>query len=302
MGSHKRSVLKLSRFNETFFPGLKMLRNLVLISLALCLSCDILVLAARQKEELIFNGDGKVFLALSKNFKVDTVLENGKKVKFDLPEANQATVTGTKSGSDFSLDISYDKEIEGDGGAKLTKAQLKFDINYGVSGYWTLKGLTATYKVSDAGKIIDIQSEMDVSSNPGASKQPADAICGRGHLTCAPKNLCWACDNQVFKDTKGTGDKTSRLTMPGARLQPVISNTTINGYPAFTESGESPSFRFGYEWDCDPLIPLSVWVGLLLTLILASFIYWAIGMVTSIATPDRFDDPKGKPLNVPSKE
>jgi len=299
MGSHKRSVLKLSRFNETFFPGLKMLRNLVLISLALCLSCDILVLAARQKQELIFNGDGKVFLALSKNFKVDTVLENGKKVKFDLPEANQATVTGTKSGSDFSLDISYDKEIEGDGGAKLTKAQLKFDINYGVSGYWTLKGLTATYKVSDAGKIIDIQSEMDVSSNPGATKQPADAICGRGHLTCAPKNLCWACDNQVFKDTKGTGDKTSRLTMPGARLQPVISNTTINGYPAFTESA---SFRFGYEWDCDPLIPLSVWVGLLLTLILASFIYWAIGMVTSIATPDRFDDPKGKPLNVPSKE
>jgi len=164
-----------------------MLRNLVLIALVLCLSCDNLVLAARQKPELIFNGDGKVLLALSKNFKVDTVLENGKKAKFVLPNATQATVTGTKTGSDFSLDISYDKEIEGDGGAKLTKAQLKFDINYGVSGYWTLKGLTATYKVSDAGKIIDIQSEMDVSSNPGATKQPADAICGRGHLTCAPK-------------------------------------------------------------------------------------------------------------------
>lgn len=272
-----------------------MLRKLVLISLALSLSCDILVLAARQKENLIFNGSGKVILALGKNFKVD-ILQKDKNAKFELPDATEATVTGSKVGSDFTLDISYDnKEIPGDGDAKLTKAQLKFDISFNEkSGYWTLKALTANYEGSlDASTQIDIKNEtLEIgNSNPGATKQPADQICGRGHLTCAPKNLCWACDAQIFKDKSSAG-QTSRLTMPGARLQPVFSgNGTLN-----------TSFKFGYEWDCDPLIPLAVWVGLLLTLVLATFLYWATDMLTSLQTPNRFDDPRGKPLNVPTSD
>jgi len=271
-----------------------MLRNLALISLALCLSCDILVLAARQKKNLIFDGDGKVVLALGKSFKVD-ILQNDKNAKFVLPDATEATVTGSKAGSEFSLDISYDQEIAGVvDGAKLTKAQLKFDITFNEkSGYWVLKALTANYKGTlDANTPIDIKNEaLDVSSNPGTTSSPADAICGRGHLTCAPKNLCWACDVQIFKDKK-SGGQTSRLTMPGARLQPNLrSNGTSN-----------TSFRFGYEWDCDPLIPLPVWVGLLLTLVLLTFLYWAMYMLVSVQTPTRFDDPRGKTLNVPTSD
>jgi len=273
-----------------------MLRKLVLISLALCFSCDILVFAAKQKENLIFDGNGKVILALGKNFKVD-ILQKDKNAKFELPDATEATVTGTKLGSDFTLDISYDKEIAGDSdGAKLTKAQLKFDIKFDQhTGYWTLKALTANYKGSlDASTQFDIKDEaLDVTSNPGATSKVADQICGRGHLTCAPKNLCWACDAQIFKDKNSGGQtQTSRLTMPGARLQPVFSgNGTLN-----------TSFKFGYEWDCDPLIPLAVWVGLLLTLVLATFLYWATDMLVSLQTPNRFDDPRGKPLNVPTSD
>ena len=107
-----------------------MLRNLVLISLALCLSCK--VLEAKQNQNLVFNGDGKVVLALSKKFKVD-IIKDGKTSKFELPEVTQATVTGTKVGTEYSLDISYDQEIAGDGDAKLTKAQLKFDISHNVA-------------------------------------------------------------------------------------------------------------------------------------------------------------------------
>jgi len=272
-----------------------MLRKLGLISLALCLSCDILVLAAKQKENLVFNGNGKVILALGKNFKVD-ILQKDKNAKFELPDNTEATVTGSKVGSDFSLDISYNKEITANAtGAKLTKAQLKFDISFSEkSGYWTLKALTANYKGSfDASTPFDIQNEaLEIgNSNPGATKQPADVICGRGHLTCAPKNLCWACDAQIFKDKISTG-QTSRLTMPGARLQPVFSgNGTLN-----------TPFKFGYEWDCDPLIPLAVWVGLLLSLVLVTFLYWATDMLVSLQTPNRFDDPRGKPLNVPTSD
>ena len=34
--------------------------------------------------------------------------------------------------------------------------------------------------------------------------------------------------------------------------------------------------RFSAPWDCDPLLPLSVWVGLLISLFLASILLWAI--------------------------
>jgi len=251
-----------------------MIRNLVLTLLALCISSDILVWAVKQNPDLIFNGglkNGKVVLALSKKF----VLQTDKSSIFTLPDATEATVTGT----DTSLVIAYNDIPSDDSKAKLSNAKLKFDITEAsgaATGYWTLDALTVTYNTTK-------EVKFDVGSNPGATKQPADQICDRGHLTCAPKNLCWACDNQIFKK----GDV--RLTMPGARLQPVFGTV-----PA--------AFKFGYEWDCDPLIPLSVWVGILLTLTLVTFLYWAIDMLVSLQTPNRFDDPRGKPLNVPTSD
>ena len=80
-----------------------------------------------------------------------------------------------------------------------------------------MKALTGTYVGSIDNKPFNINKGYDVDSNPGVTSSQADNIFGRGHLTGAPKNLCWFCDKQVFKDTS------SRLTMPGARLQPVFT-------------------------------------------------------------------------------
>ena len=44
--------------------------------------------------------------------------------------------------------------------------------------------------------------------------------------------------------------------------------------------------RFSSNWDCDPLLPLSVWVGILITLLLASILLWAGGH----SNDDDFDD------------
>lgn len=62
------------------------------------------------------------------------------------------------------------------------------------------------------------------------------------------------------------------------------------------------SFRFGYNWDCDPLIPLAVWVGLFITLILVSLLSWGLSMLVNLMTPNRFDDPRGKTISVPLSE
>ena len=34
--------------------------------------------------------------------------------------------------------------------------------------------------------------------------------------------------------------------------------------------------RFSAPWDCDPLLPLPVWVGILISLFLAAILLWAI--------------------------
>ena len=102
--------------------------TLILFFLVIC--CDILVLAKKQQANLIFNGDGIVVLALSKPLKVDILQTDTKNpATFLLPDKTNASITGTKSGSNFKLEIVYDKEIEGNDG-KLTKAELTFDISF----------------------------------------------------------------------------------------------------------------------------------------------------------------------------
>ena len=152
-----------------------------------------------------------------------------------------------------------------------------------------MKALKLSYdgKYGSNTPINVVDEPLDVDSRPGITNSAADVICARGFLTCAPKNLCWACDKQILVGKSTSNDGViGKLTMPGLKLQPMFSEKA----------------RFGYEWDCDPLIPLSVWVGLLLTLVLLTFLYWAIDMLVNLQTPNRFDDPRGKPLNVPTSD
>ena len=98
--------------------------------------------------------------------------------------------------------------------------------------YWYLNGLTTTIQGTiDGATAINIDNvALDVDSRPGITSRPVDNICERGHLTCAPKNLCWACDKQVFNvyKSKSKADSTyvARVTLPGAKLQPFFNNGT----------------------------------------------------------------------------
>ena len=60
--------------------------------------------------------------------------------------------------------------------------------------------------------------------------------------------------------------------------------------------------RFSYNWDCDPLLPLPVWVGLLVTLLLASILIWAIQMLAALQCPNKWDDPKKPGIQVAQTE
>ena len=60
--------------------------------------------------------------------------------------------------------------------------------------------------------------------------------------------------------------------------------------------------RFSANWDCDPLIPLSVWIGLLVTLLLVSILAWGLQMLADLQTPNKWDDPKKPGIHVPQAE
>ena len=117
-----------------------MIKRSTLILLAICLSFDFSNGYVRtQKPELVFNGDGKVVLALSKPLTLE-ILEKSSKSKngvvsatFTLPDTSKADVTGSMDGSNFVLDIKFKDEIKGDDTAKLTQAELKFEITNDVS-------------------------------------------------------------------------------------------------------------------------------------------------------------------------
>ena len=53
-----------------------------------------------------------------------------------------------------------------------------------------------------------------------------------------------------------------------------------------------------FSYDCIGFFTEGIWAAILLGLIIAMMLAWAISMVADIKTPDRYDDPKGKTITV----
>ncbi|TRY63328.1 hypothetical protein TCAL_08207 [Tigriopus californicus] len=109
-----------------------------------------------------------------------------------------------------------------------------------------------------------------------------------GYSVYAPLDSGFCCDyTGVFKPKKrGEGKYSLALGLPGLKMQVFDVKST----------------KFGPSWYCGELISIGLWVGLLTTLGFAIVCYWGFGMLASIQTMDRFDDPKGKPIHVPQTE
>jgi len=262
------------------------------------------------KEFTGFNGNGKVLLETPKNKglvlqildKSDFSVKNPTvKASFELlPNITTSTGTSVVNGTDgtsFNLVIKSNEAIKDDkNDASLTSSEINFDIYYHKNiGYWILTNLKVTLTGTlEDNKPFNIEENLDVLSKPGYTKSLVDLSCQRGYATCAPKSICWTCSDQTIKPLNADsiqGDVFGQLKLSGIKLQPMLGNDT-----------KAPNSNFGYEWDCDPIIPLSVWVGLLLAIVLIMFISWAVDMLVNLHTPNRFDDPRGKPLTVPTTD
>jgi len=177
-----------------------------------------------------------------------------------------------------------------------TTASLEFVIRTegeNRADYWNLTSavlkLNGTYNTS-----IAYPPSTDVTANFGYTW--AEPACTAPYAPCAPRGLAWTCNDQVFALTQNSlnatcftsiNATTATAHLPGFRLRlGALKNTT----------GE----EFG--WDCEPLIPISVWASVLITIFLASILLWGVCMLAYLNTPTKFDDPKGPSIYVPAAE
>jgi len=205
------------------------------------------------------------------------------------------TVTGTRSGDIVSISMKY-TDSANSGDFVVSEAEIKMDIVTGGekairSDYWLASKISLSLTYTQKGGQAQKQ-EVDITPRQGYSSQPADLACTSPYSLCAPLPLSWSCTVQQLKKAKfselTTGSDTVILHIPGMRLQPFKSGQA-NG-------------KFGSNWDCEPLIPLSIWVSVLLTLGVAAIVLWALMMLSTVHSPSKFDDPKGPSIHIGQSE
>lgn len=174
-------------------------------------------------------------------------------------------------------------------GLKLTGAELTMIVTTeGTTrkDYWNMTSASLSLTGSMNGSTLPASSDV----TPKSGYTWAEPACTAPYGICAPIGLSWTCGDQVLApmatvvNNLSLGELTVRVHLPGMVLQ--LGNST-----------EEP-----FNWDCDPLIPLSVWVSVLISLFLASLLMWGLYMLATLQTPSKFDDPKGPSIHVPTTE
>ena len=98
----------------------------------------------------------------------------------------------------------------------------------------------------------------------------------------APASWSFGCASpQNFTDSKTI----NYLEFQNLRLQAFIKDST----------------EFQRMLDCSGWFTGPIWVGLLVSLLLITMLSYAYGMIGSITTMDKFDNPKGKTISVPQE-
>jgi len=207
-----------------------------------------------------------------------------------------AVVTGGENGTAEVIDITISYEGMSAGVTYVVnKAVITASIELGGrtrTDYWNI----TTAAITIEGKLNGTDSNFTVNLTPakfGYSPHAPDFACTTGYGICAPLGLCWSCNDQVMKPNNvtkvGAEQMTVFLHLPGMVLEPARGNNTFK-------------YGFSFNWDCDPLIPISLWASLLITLFLATILFWALFMISSLHTPNKFDDPKGPSIHVPQAD
>jgi len=214
----------------------------------------------------------------------------------DTVPTTSAVVTGSMENGTGVIDITIAYQGMSAGADYVVSgAVIKASIELGGptrTDYWniTSASISVDYTANETASNITVDL---TPAKFGYSPHAADAACTNGYGICAPKGLSWSCTDQVMRPNNvtliGADKPTVFLHLKGMVLEPTLGNNTFK-------------YGFSFNWDCDPIIPISLWASLLITIFLATILFWALYMISSLHTPNKFDDPKGPSIHVPQAE
>jgi hypothetical protein len=199
---------------------------------------------------------------------------------FELDKEAGGHITGSTGIKDeLEIDIVWkDTKFPGfknTDGASIYMSKIKMTFEKGNREY-TMKGLSASYKVDDG---QPLRNDMKNRTK-------------NGYSVVFPLTLSFTCyEPGLFGPATRASGYTAGLLFPGLQLQ--------IGKDSEKQLG---SGLFGPAWDCGVVFPIGLWVGLILSLFFAIICCWGFTMLANINTMDRFDDPKGKSINVPQSD
>ena len=230
----------------------------------------------KRQDEIVLNGNATEFSAIPDkeanstgmevNFKWDDVDFKGKKDKKMTLTSLSAKLTFTRKLKQYSLTGAEVTSASIDG-TKLTKNQLEV-CTHRHSNELCLPFFCVLN--------IEFLCEQAHSEN--------------GYVMSAAVGSSFCCSNfGMLRPTKATLKATEKfavgLTFPKLRMQVFDVKQPL-----------SPCT------DCGLGIPIGFWMGLIVTLIFALVCYYGFSMLASITTNDRWDDPKGMPIQVPQHD
>jgi len=210
-----------------------------------------------------------VFEKLPNGTRLDDILLNGAATGFTAEELSKSTVE-----INFQWENVAFKGKKGK--ATLNALALKLTFTRKRNEY-----MLTDAKVTSAA----LKGESPLANNQLQAKT-AD-----GDVVSAPVGQSICSPAMVLRPTKATLNATTTgtlavgLTFPGMRLQVFDVKQKVG-----------PCVDLGLG------IPIGFWMGLIVTLIFALVCYYGFSMLASITTNDRWDDPKGMPIQVPQHD
>jgi len=184
--------------------------------------------------------------------------------------------TGNLSGT---IVLDYVGKFPADKGGKgLTELTLTFHIAYRRAfGWWELTELG----VAAVGDLVD-SSPFNQTFNGTVMKSMAIG---------ASKKFCYACSQPptIYYSMDEKHTTIYGLKFKNLQIQPF-------------EWKRNPGNFTNNVDDCVPFFSIGIWMFLIVAGVLLLVIFFGIGMISSLKTMDRFDDPKGKPLVISAKD
>lgn len=202
--------------------------------------------------------------------RLDEILLNGTATEFSAtsdPEVNSTSIEVNFKWDQVDFKGKKDKTI------KLTSLSAKLTFTRKLKEY-SLTGAEVVSATIDGTSLTN--NQLQAHSDYGSMS--------------APVGSSFCCSNLgMLKPTKATLNTTGQfavgLSFPKVKLQV---------FDVKQSPGPCTECAFG--------IPIGFWMGLIVTLIFALVCYYGFSMLASITTNDRWDDPKGMPIQVPQHD